>query len=149
VFQAGDRAEVEAQCRADRIEWEWKDGDRLKTLARRPAVIAHPRTGEPSWFNQAQHWHVSCLDEATRESVQALFKEEQLPRNCYYGDGTPIPDSHMAHILDVYRRLETSFSWQRGDVMLVDNVLAAHGRNEYAGRRKLLVALGDMMTFDD
>ena len=102
-----------------------------------------------SWFNQAQHWHVSCLDEAPRDSVRALFSEQDLPRNCYYGDGTPIPDSHMAHILDVYRRLETAFPWQRGDVMLVDNVLAAHGRNEYAGRRKLLVALGDMMTFDE
>ncbi len=149
VFQTDDRTRVEEQCREDRMELEWKDGDRLKTLARRPAVIPHPRTGEMSWFNQAQHWHVSCLDEATRDSVRALFSEQDLPRNCYYGDGTPIPDSHMAHILDVYRRLETSFPWQRGDVMLVDNVLAAHGRNEYVGRRKLLVALGDMMTFDE
>jgi alpha-ketoglutarate-dependent taurine dioxygenase len=149
VFQTDDRARVEERCREDRMELEWKDGDRLKTLARRPAVIPHPRTGEMSWFNQAQHWHVSCLDEATRESVRALFSEQDLPRNCYYGDGTPIPDSHMAHILDVYRRLETVFPWQRGDVMLVDNILAAHGRNGYVGRRKLLVALGDMMTFDE
>jgi amino acid adenylation domain-containing protein/non-ribosomal peptide synthase protein (TIGR01720 family) len=149
VFQTEDRARVEEQCREDRMNFEWKSGDRLKTLARRPAVIPHPKTGELSWFNQAQHWHVSCLDEATRESVRALFSEQDLPRNCYYGDGTSIPDDHMAHILDVYRRLETAFPWQRGDVMLVDNVLAAHGRNEYVGRRKLLVALGDMMTFEE
>ena len=149
VFRTDDRARVEEHCRENRMELEWKDGDRLKTLARRPAVIPHPRSGEMSWFNQAQHWHVSCLDEATRESVRALFSEQDLPRNCYYGDGTPIPDSHMAHILDVYRRLETVFPWQRGDVMLIDNILAAHGRNEYVGHRKLLVALGDMMTFDE
>ena len=147
VFRTNDRAKVEEQCRADRMEFEWKDGNRLKTMARRPAVIAHPRTGEMSWFNQAQHWHVSCLDEATRESVRSLFAEDDLPRNCYYGDGTPIPDSVMAHILEVYRRLESCSPWRKGDVMLVDNVLAAHGRNEYVGRRKLLVALGDMMSF--
>lgn len=31
-------------------------------------------------------------------------------------------------------------NWQSGDVLLVDNVLAAHARRPYAGVRRVLVA---------
>lgn len=149
VFKTAERAEVEERCRRNRMEFHWKDGDRLRTRCVRPAVIRHPVTGEPSWFNQGQHWHVSCLDPETCESLRALFSEEDLPRNLYFGDGSPIPDEYMATILDVYRELEVSFPWRKGDVMVVDNVLAAHGRNPFEGTRKILVAMGNMKTYDD
>src|SRR6185312_5877712 len=79
VFQTTDRAAVEEHCRKNLIEFEWKDGDRLRTRATRPAVVRHPQTGERSWFNQAQHWHLSCLDEVTQESLRTIFAEEDLP----------------------------------------------------------------------
>lgn len=147
VFQTSDRAEVEERCRANRMQLEWKPGNLLRTSCVRPAVVPHAETGELCWFNQAQHWHVACLDDETRESVQALFGEADLPRSCYYGDGTPIEDSVMHEILAVYRELEVCFPWQAGDVIALDNVLAAHGRNAFTGERKLLVALGDMGEF--
>jgi len=146
VFRTESRAEVEERCRANAMSFEWKPGDLLRTRAVRPAVLTQV-DGQVSWFNQAQHWHFSCLDPATRQALSALFAEEDLPRNCYYGDGSPIPDSAMAHILGVYERLEVSFPWQRGDVLLVDNVLAAHARNPFTGERKILVALGEMTSF--
>ncbi|HVT17363.1 MAG TPA: amino acid adenylation domain-containing protein [Thermoanaerobaculia bacterium] len=147
VFHTHERAQVEAFCRDNHMTCEWRDGDRLRTRAVRPAVVRHPGTGEMSWFNQAQHWHVSCLDAATRESMAAIFRPEDMPRGCCYGDGTPIADEEIAAILAVYAELEVSFAWRQGDVLLVDNVLAAHGRNPFGGERKLLVALGELTTF--
>lgn len=149
VFRTSDRAAVEEQCRRQGMVCEWKSDNRLRTRCVRPAVVLHPRTGEPSWFNQAQHWHVSCLDPATRESVLTLFKEEDFPRNCYYGDGSAIADEEMRSILDVYARLEVSFPWERGDVMMLDNILAAHGRNRFRGERKLLVTMGEMRSYEE
>ncbi|HKH43176.1 MAG TPA: amino acid adenylation domain-containing protein, partial [Thermoanaerobaculia bacterium] len=149
VFQTDDRAVVEDRCRANGMHFEWKAGDRLRTESTRPAVVRHPRTGELSWFNQAQHWHISCLDPATRESITALFAEEDLPRSCYYGEGSPIEDSVMQDVLGIYREQEVCFPWQEGDVMMLDNVLTAHGRNSFQGERKILVVLGDMTSFDD
>jgi SAM-dependent methyltransferase/alpha-ketoglutarate-dependent taurine dioxygenase len=149
VFQTENRHEVEEKCRAAKMDFAWKDHDVLRTSCVRPAILSHPRTREASWFNQAQHWHVSCLDESTRESTQKLFKEDDLPRHCYYGDGTPIADEEMMGILNVYRQLEVSFSWQHGDVLVLDNLLTAHGRNKFEGERKLLVTMGDLLTYDD
>ncbi|HWS86559.1 MAG TPA: amino acid adenylation domain-containing protein [Pyrinomonadaceae bacterium] len=149
VFRTTDRARVEEHCRRTGMEFEWKSGDRLMTRQVRPAVVRHPKTGDPVWFNQAQHWHISCLDAATRESLVALFPEEDLPRHCYYGDGSRIEDGVMAEILDVYRRLEVKFPWQAGDILMLDNLLTAHGRNPYTGERKLLVAMGEMLSYDE
>jgi len=148
VFRTADRAEVDERCREEGFETQWRERDTLRTSCRRPAAVLHPVTGETVWFNQAQHWHVSCLDPETRESILSLFTEETLPRSCYYGDGSPIPDEEMAAILDVYRELEVSFPWQPGDILMLDNLLTAHGRNPFSGRRKILVALGDMKSYD-
>lgn len=149
VFRTGSREEVEATCVANGFRCEWKPGDKLRTRAVRPAVVRHPETGEMCWFNQAQHWHVACLDPETRESVTAVFAEEDYPRSCYYGDGSPIPDEVMTRILDLYRELEVAFSWQRQDILLLDNILTAHGRNPFQGQRKLHVAMGDMTRYVD
>ncbi|HEX6719209.1 MAG TPA: condensation domain-containing protein, partial [Pyrinomonadaceae bacterium] len=148
VFRTSDRAEVTARCRDEMIECSW-DGPYLTTRAIRPAVMKHPKTGEMSWFNQAQHWHPACLDESTRVAMRSLFKEEDLPRNCYYGDGSLIADSDMLSVLETYRRLESSFSWIKGDVLMIDNVLAAHGRNPFVGERAHMVAMGEMCTYGD
>jgi amino acid adenylation domain-containing protein len=148
VFQVATPAEAESKCRLDRIEFDWRGKDRLRTRSVRPAAIRHPETGEMTWFNQAQHWHLSCLDAETRESMTALFHEDELPRHCYYGDGSPIDGSVMRQILDTYRNLEVCFPWQRGDVLLLDNLLTAHARNPFKGKREILVALGDMGRFE-
>jgi amino acid adenylation domain-containing protein len=149
VFRADTRDEVERLCQGSRVRVEWRDGDRLRTRAARPAVARHPESGETSWFNQAQHWHVSCLDPATRGSLAALFADADLPRQCYFGDGQPIADSDMEAVLATYERLEVSFPWQRGDVLLLDNLLTAHGRNPFSGQRKILVAMGQMTDFGE
>lgn len=128
------------------MEWEWK-GDHLVTRQIRPAVVRHPKTGEMSWFNQIQHWHVSCLDPEVRESLTSEFREEDLPRHAYYGDGTSIEDSVMKEILEVYAGLEVAFPWQAGDILMVDNILTAHARNPFAGERKLLVSMAEMLSY--
>ena len=149
VFGTTNKAEVEASCRDSGMTCEWKDGDRLRTRCVRPAAGKHPKTGEMVWFNQAQHWHVSCLDPDTGQALKNLFGEADLPRSCYYGDGSPIEDSTMQAILDVYQKLEVSFPWEAGDVLMLDNMLTAHARNPFGGERKILVTMGEMTGYEE
>lgn len=146
VFRTTDRRVVEERCEREGLRFTW-NGDRLRTSCVRPAVIRHPRTGRRSWFNQAQHWHISCLNEATRSALLATFDEDDLPRACYYGDGSYIADESMAEICRHYADLEVVRPWRRGDVLMVDNILAAHGRNPFTGERKLLVTMGGMIDY--
>jgi amino acid adenylation domain-containing protein/non-ribosomal peptide synthase protein (TIGR01720 family) len=149
VFRTTNKAEVEDTCRKAEIEFEWKDGDRLRTRQIRPAVLKHPQTGELVWWNQATHWHTACLEPGVRASLFDLYREEDLPRSCYYGDGLPIEDAVMEAICQVYQQAEICFPWQPGDILMLDNMLTAHARNAYQGERKIYVVMGDMISLHD
>ncbi|MFE0132625.1 TauD/TfdA family dioxygenase [Streptomyces sp. NPDC059037] len=146
VLRTDDRSEAEARCAQQGLRSAW-DGDRLRTEAVRPAAVRHPGTGVWSWINQAQHWHPACLAPATRAALEATHTSDTLPRQCHFGDGSPIPDEAMAEICRVYAELEVCFPWERGDVLVLDNILVAHARNPFSGPRELLVAMGDMVRF--
>ncbi len=149
VFRTTDKQEVEEHCRREAIEFEWKDGNGLITHQVRPAVIKHPHTGEMVWWNQAPHWHLACLDQDTRASLLTLFAPDELPRNCFYGDGSPIEDEVMDAICAAYQKAEVCFPWKTGDILLLDNLMIAHARNPYQGERKIYVSMGTMMTLQD
>ncbi len=145
-FHTTDKAEVENYCRQAGMEFEWLENNGLKTRKIRPAVAKHPKTGELVFFNQLQLHHVSCLDSGVRQSLLSLFGEDKLPRNVYYGDGTPIEDSVMEEIGAIYQENQISFPWQKGDILMLDNMLTSHGRNTYVGSRKIVVAMGELIT---
>lgn len=145
-FKTEDKSAVEEYCRQAGIEVQWKAGNNLRTRKVRPAIAKHPKTGEMVFFNQLPLHHISCLDAATRTSLLSVFGEENLPRNVYYGDGTPIEDAVIAEIQAVYAQAAVSFPWQAGDIVMLDNMLAAHSRNPFVGPRKIVVAMGEMIS---
>lgn len=143
VFQTDNRQEIEAYCRHANIEVEWKDEDHLRTRAVRQAVRIHPHTGERVWFNHATFYHVTTLPTNIRDEMLRLFAGEDLPTNTYYGDGMPIEDDTLDVLRQIYHEETVAFPWQKGDIMFLDNMLAAHGRTAYAGARKVLVGMAD------
>jgi hypothetical protein len=143
-FHTDDRAGVEKICAEAGMTCEWTElGLRVGQVAK--AVRTHPRTGERIFFNQVQLHHVSCLDAETRTALRKLFADEDLPRNVYFGDGTPIPDQVIERIGEVYEELCVESPWQKGDLIALDNMLVAHARRPFTGERKILVAMGEMV----
>jgi hypothetical protein len=143
-FRTNERAKVEESCRADGMTCEWtsKGGLRIRQLSR--AVIRHPKTGELVFFNQIQLHHPYCLDAETRKSLRAMFKEDELPRNVFYGDGSTIDESTMDRIGKLFWEKCRVFNWEEGDLILIENMLVSHARNPYVGPRKIVVAMGEM-----
>jgi alpha-ketoglutarate-dependent taurine dioxygenase len=148
-FHTSDHAAVESTCLAEGMECEWTAGGGLRVRQRARAIIRHSKTGELVFFNQVQLHHPSCLNAAVRESLAALFREEERPRNVCYGDGTPIEDEVMEQLGALYSRLAVEFHWQAGDLIFVENMLVAHARNPFVGPRKICVAMGDMVRDRD
>jgi len=143
AFQTHDRTEVERYCRDHDIEFEWIGGNRLRSRQVRPVTIRHPKSGDLLWFNHATFFHVSTLDESLQISLRASFAEADLPNNTYYADGSPIEPEVLDELRNAYTSEIVSFPWQRGDVLLVDNLLVAHGRNPFRGARRVLVGMAE------
>ena len=149
VFQTTQKAGVEEYCRQHGIDWEWKEGDRLRTRQVGPAMVKHPRTGEAVWFNHATFFHVSTMPASIRETLLTSFQEEDLPTNTYYGDGSPIEPEVLDHLRTAYEQSMLTFPWQKGDILMLDNMLAVHGRRPFAGSRQVLVGMAEALNSQD
>ncbi len=143
VFQTENKSDVEEFCLKAGIELEWTNNNRLRTRQLCQAVATHPKVGGMVWFNQAHLFHVSSLESDIRESLQSSFGPAGLPRNAYYGDGSQIEDDVLDEIRDVYRQEQVVFHWQEGDILMLDNMLMAHGRTPFIGPRKVLVGMAE------
>ncbi|MGO4003569.1 MULTISPECIES: TauD/TfdA family dioxygenase [Pseudomonas] len=149
VFQTDDRAQVDAYCAGVGIHTEWKADGRLRTRQVGPALVQHPRTGETLWFNHATFFHVSTLPASVRDALQADFADDDLPQNTFYGDGSPIEPPVLEHLRGLYLQHMTEFPWRHGDVLLLDNMLSVHARNEYDSPRRILVSMAEALNSQD
>jgi len=140
AFQTSDRIEVERHCRTSQIDFEWLPDGRLRTQQRRPVVAYHP-SGVEAWFNHLTFFHVTTLEPDVRKHMLENFREEDLPNNTYYGDGSPIEAEVMEELRGAYLAESISFPWRAGDILLLDNVLTAHGRAPFTPPRKVVVAM--------
>jgi hypothetical protein len=81
-----------------------------------------------------------------RDSLLSEFKEDELPRNAFYGDGTSIESSVLEEVREVYRQAAVTFAWRQGDILMLDNFLVSHGRESFVGPRRILVAMAELYT---
>lgn len=144
VFGTESKAEVEAYCAAHAITCEWKDDGELRTRQVCQGTARHPVTGDWVWFNQAHLFHISNLEPDVRESLLDIVGDPaDLPRNAFYGDGSPIEDDTLAVVREVLDSHKIVFPWEAGDVAMLDNMLTAHAREPFKGPRKVIVAMAE------
>lgn len=141
VFQTESKSEMEAYCRGSGIRFEWVSDSHLRTRQVCQASAIHPHTGVPVWFNQAHLFHVSNLGQDLRGLLAEAVDPEDLPRHAQYGDGSEIEESDLQLIRDAYEAEKILFDWQAGDILVLDNMLAAHGREPFEGPRKVVVGM--------
>jgi alpha-ketoglutarate-dependent taurine dioxygenase len=146
AFQTNERSVVEAYCRQSQTRFEWRAGDRLRTRQVRQVTTTHPKTGEEIWFNHAHLFHLSNLSAEVREALLSEFKDDEIPRNAFYGDGSRIESSLLDEIRGVYERSAVIFPWHTGDILMLDNFLVSHGRQPFVGPRQILVAMAELYS---
>ena len=71
----------------------------------------------------------------------------EYPVHTCYGDGEPIEDEVVDHIRSVIWNNAMSFTMNVGDVVIMDNLLSHHSRIGFQGDRKILLHLGNPMSY--
>ncbi|GAA3169399.1 MULTISPECIES: TauD/TfdA family dioxygenase [Streptomyces] len=149
AFGTDDRAAVAEHCRTHAIAHRWHPDGTLRTRQRRSAVVRHPVTGRRCWFNQVAFLNEWTLAPDIREYLVDSYGPDGLPFNTRYGNGDPLEPETVELLNDVYQALTRRTPWRSGDLLLVDNVRTAHGREPFHGRREILVALADRVSLTD
>jgi alpha-ketoglutarate-dependent taurine dioxygenase len=148
-FATNEKSVVDTYCAENMIGVEWLSDDELRSTQRRSAIVTHPVTGERSWFNHMAFWNSWTLDPDIRDVLVETYGEDGLPFATYVGDGTPLTRDEAAALNAVYDEVTVRETWQQGDLMLVDNILCAHGREAFQGNRKIVVAMGEPVALAD
>jgi alpha-ketoglutarate-dependent taurine dioxygenase len=143
TFGTNERARVEQLCEAGNVQFAWKLDGSLRLTETRPATRVHPDTGEPLWFNQADQFHPTNHAPDVAEALTQYYRgrEEDMPHYCLHADRTPLDPKDLDLVRRTAAGLSRAFTWQRGDLLLVDNMKSAHGRNPYRGAREILVSM--------
>jgi alpha-ketoglutarate-dependent taurine dioxygenase len=144
AFSTNDRSQVERVCAEQdaTVRWNWEESALITNTL--PGVREHPETGEKVWFN-----HVSTFVATPRTAGLARWllyhagfpSPRSRPFHATLGNGDPF---RLAELDCINRALDSAtvkFRWQRGDLLLVDNFLVAHGRMPFRGERRILVAI--------
>ncbi|MEV8631146.1 TauD/TfdA family dioxygenase [Streptosporangium sp. NPDC051023] len=149
AFAATGRDDVERYCADNLIDHEWRDDGNLRTSQLRPGIIRHPRTGDEVWFNHLAFWNEWSLDEELRETLVDEFGQDGLPFNTGFGDGEPLSRDDLETVQAAYESATVRERWRPGDLLIVDNILTAHGRDPFRGDRRIVVAMGEPVDLLD
>lgn len=143
TFETSLKSDVEAYCHAGDIKYEWKPDNGLRLIHTRSATATHPQTGDKVWFNQAEQFHPSTNPSDVYEALTEIYGDTpfDMPQYACFGDRSPIADEVLTEIRSIMKANTIAFPWQRGDLMVIDNMLTSHGRSPYSGPRKILVAM--------
>jgi alpha-ketoglutarate-dependent taurine dioxygenase len=156
VFQTEDPRQVDTIAAERGWEIEWlPNGSLMMWQEPLPAFRTHAASGASVWFNQA-HYHTPLCTllwaqrdgrEADTEAIERAMRERpEMLDHCFHHDGEPVDDGDARHIWHTLREAERPLDWHAGDLLLLDNVLAMHGRLAYRGQRRVLAALVRTVT---
>ncbi|MCA9051289.1 MAG: TauD/TfdA family dioxygenase [Planctomycetaceae bacterium] len=129
TWKATTREAAEARMRELGYTWQWMDDGCLKvTTPRLPAVRKLP-DGRTVFFNQLIAAFRGWKDTRNDPSKSITF-----------GDGTPLDTEAMKTVIQLADEITFDTPWQTGDVALVDNFIAMHGRRTFKGTRRVLAS---------
>ncbi len=143
VLQVETREQAEEACRQVGCTAVWEDDGSLSMQYRSSGFVAHPVTGEETWFAQVHgmHFNRARLDANYDRLATAFPAGRPRPIEILYGDGGEIPDALVEPLYAILDDLAVNIPYQSGDFMLVDNIYCAHGREPFTGHRDVQVAL--------
>lgn len=141
VFQTEEEAVVKEICEANDIQYEFVTKDHLEIQWHKKAVYQHPVSGDETWFN-----HIYFFNKFSRYDELGVPYEEEvqadlLHSNTLYGDGSEISLDEYLNIKQAYATHTVSFMYEKGDILFLDNMLVAHGRNPFKGNRLIATAI--------
>lgn len=154
-YDTTDKGVVEDIVRNMGFEFQW-NGEKLKTKNVAQGVAFHPFTKEKVWHNHAHVYNLFCGKQGeltpTLKMAEVSFGPEKikqllslehtdLPTNTYYGDGSIIEHDVIEEICEIFSQEKVGFIWEKGDFMVLDNMLCFHGKNPHEGDDRKILAI--------
>lgn len=161
AFGTDDKDEIEKMVASRGMTCRWHPNDHLLyTENVVDPLPKHPDTGDRCLNIQAFHRtsvlgdlkevrprQNPLLNASLKLGVSLLYAFDAIPVQLLYGDLSPIPPAEMAEMRRAIWDHSVLFAWKKGDLLVLDNILTAHGRMNVVKPRKILTSFGDLVVF--
>ena len=133
TLSVSDVAGAEEKLKELGYTWQWLEDGSLKAQTAALPAIRTLQGDRKVFFNQII---------AAYKGWQGVNEDPSVA--LCFGDNTFFTKSYLDKVVSISESVSYNIDWQNGDVALVDNNLAMHGRRPYSGetKRKVLVVLG-------
>jgi len=130
TFNADSQDAAETRMTALGYTWQWQDNGDLRATTPVLPAVRDLGDGRTSFFNQLIAAFNGWKDTRNDPSKAITF-----------GDDTPLDSADVAKASALADGVTFDIPWQDGDLALVDNYTAMHGRRTFTGTRKVLASL--------
>lgn len=143
AFYTDDPAIAERSLAEMGMASRWENDGSLTALYRSEGFVRHSVTGNRHWFNQLASQTFTPLSIPDEWPAYAAHYGDGRPQpyDVRFGDGAKIPLDDVIALFPPMDAATVALPWRHGDLLMLDNVLTAHGRNPYTGHRDVQVAL--------
>ena len=142
-YQTEDRQEVEKILTENGYKFNWEDDGSLTSYWHTPAFRQHRVSGQEVLFQSGHGTQTSSamFGRLYDEKMKDFYAQNthKKPFLTTFGDGELMEQKDIDALLKLYEQAEVKVPYQSGDVLLLDNQLALHGRNTFEGDRAVRV----------
>lgn len=112
------------------MKLEWLEDGVKSIMGPIPAVKYDSTRQRKIWFNSMVAAYTGWKD-ARNDPLKAVT----------FGDGNPLPADVIYDCLKILEEESVAIPWQKGDVLLLDNLAVLHSRKSFSLPRRVLASL--------
>ncbi|XP_051136264.1 clavaminate synthase-like protein At3g21360 [Andrographis paniculata] len=130
TFLTNDKSVAEERAAKLNMKLEWTE-DGVKTIMGPIPAIKYDETRQRKiWFNSMVAAYTGWEDKRNDPKKAVMF-----------GDGTPLPEQLVLDCLKILEEESVAIPWEKGDVILIDNLAVLHARRPFTPPRRILASL--------
>jgi len=130
TFSVESREDAESRMNELGYSWEWLADDSLRATTPTLPAVLETIPGQKTFFNQLIAVFYGWKDARNDPSKSITL-----------GNGDPIDPEDIHKTTELAESCTFDVQWKEGQVALVDNRIAMHGRKPFEGTRKVLASM--------
>ncbi|GAB4204471.1 MAG: TauD/TfdA family dioxygenase [Coleofasciculaceae cyanobacterium] len=147
-FFTDDLAKVKQLCQERNVQVEINEAEgSVKTESIAPAVFEAPLSSRPVFVNNVLQFLM--IEAGVDFDAEAEFAGKQIAKDddlihtiVRLENGSKIPDDVVSEIDEVTNRFTRLVTWEKQDILLIDNTRTLHGRRAFSCDREIYIRMG-------
>ena len=144
AFLVDNPMEAENSAIAEGYHVEWELNKNIMSLEHHvPGYLYHQSLDKKVIFNSV---YPNCISKKFNDELlsEYPFLEDY---GYHWDDDSRLSEEEITELKQAYEKCSSKFLLEKGDVLVINNLLTSHGRLPYQGDRRINVLLGDPLNW--